>query len=465
MPDLPVRREPASLNRRERADRRTTTRRGRDAREFLPAALEILETPAHPLSRVTAITLATFFAMAVCWSFVGRIDIVTVAHGRIVPVGGTKIIQPLDAGTVRAIHVREGDTVRKGDLLIELDATDSQVDREQIRRNRMEASVEVARIEAMLDGLAGGQVFFDPPEDAVSGLVALHARRLWSDMASYRAEMARLDADRTRLSSELAALETELAKISTILPLVEEHERILGDLAAKGLLPRTSWLEEKMLLIESRHDEEALQHKVAEAKAALAATDLEKDHREAEYSTNALDMLIDAQGRVEHADLALRKADKRERERRLTAPVDGKVQQLSVSTIGGVVGPGETLMVVVPETDELEIEAHVLNRDKGFVHPGQPVVVKLDAFPFTKYGHVEGVVLDLSGDAIDDEALGPVYHARVGLDVTSIVVDGVAIMLEPGMSGSVEIRTGEQRIIDYLFSPIIRFRDEALRER
>ena len=439
--------------------------RTRDAREFLPAALEVLETPANPLGRAVALALAAFFMIAVAWAFLGRIDVVAVAQGRLVPVGGVKAVQSLEAGVVRAIHVADGQEVAAGELLIELDPTESEVDREQLQRDRMEAAVETTRIAAMLDRLAGGTGPFGPPADADPALVGLHADRLASDVAAYEARMASLDAERARLAADRAALEAELAKLRATLPFLAEREATLRALEADGHAARPVWLEAKTQLIASAHDAEVLEHRVAEADAALVAAERAKAELATDARRRAMEALQDARRRLELNDIALRRADKRERQQRLTAPVDGTVQQLAVHTVGGVVSPAETLLVVVPDGAELEARAFVLNRDKGFVRAGQDAAIKLEAFPFTRYGYIDGAVLHLSGDAIEDDARGPVCDTRLSLAATSIAADGEDVPLAPGMAVTVEIATGQRRVIDFLLSPILRYRDEALRER
>ncbi len=149
----------------------------------------------------------------------------------------------------------------------------------------------------------------------------------------------------------------------------------------------------------------------------------------------------------------------------LRSPVDGVVQQLSVHTVGGVVTPAETLMHVVPRTGPLEVRCRVLNKDIGFIRAGQVAEVKVEAFPFTKYGIIDGLVLHISKDAIPDEKLGLVYDARIVMAATQIFADSRMINLSPGMTVTAEIKTGKRKIIEYLLSPLMRYQDEALRER
>ena len=435
------------------------------AREFLPAALEVLETPASPLGRAVALALCAFFLAAVLWAFIGSVDIVAVAHGRIVPVGGVKLVQPLETGTVRATHVRDGQHVAAGDLLIELDPTESEVDRDQLLHDLMEATVETARLEAMLDGLAGDAAIYEPPAAADPVLAALHGDRLRADLAAHKAQLASYEAERERLVAARQALAAELAKLRTTLPIVEEREAALRALEEQGHAARPQWLEARTSLIENRHDADILAHRITQADAAIAAAELEGKVFTADAHRQALAALQDARRRLEQGSIALRSADRRERQHNLRAPVAGTVQQLAVHTVGYVVTPAEPLLVVVPDDADLEVQAFVLNRDKGFVRPGQEAVVKLEAFPFTRYGFISGEVLHLSGDAIEDEAMGAVYDARIALAATSIHADGHDVPLVPGMKVTVEIRTGERRLIDFILSPLIRYKDEALRER
>jgi HlyD family type I secretion membrane fusion protein len=159
------------------------------------------------------------------------------------------------------------------------------------------------------------------------------------------------------------------------------------------------------------------------------------------------------------------KAEQRQIQQRLLSPIDGTVQQLAVHTIGGVVQPAQQLLVVAPREDRLEMEALVLNRDIGFVQPGQPAEVKLETFTFTRFGLIPGEVISVSGDAIQDEKRGPVFAARIRLLQESIQVNGQLTPLVSGMSASAEIRTGSRRVLNYLLSPIARYQQEAMRER
>ncbi len=440
--------------------------RGRDEREFLPAALEIMETPASPAARWTAITLAAFFTIAIAWSLIGTIDVVAIAQGRIVPAGGVKQIQPLEIGVVRAIHVKDGQHVAAGDILVEIDPTESEVDRGQLTQELMTGAIELARLHALisrLDGKAAAQL--QPPDSADPILVRMHEQRLETDYAAHEAQLASMDAELSRRIAERQSVFAEIKKLEETLPLIAEREESLGTLVKKGISPKPNWLEVKTLLIETTQNVAIQRHKLLEAEASMEAAVKERNRVQAEAKKEALEQMLDARTRYDQARLALRKAEVREGLRTLRAPVAGVVQQLQVHTVGGVVQPAQPVMVLVPDDARLEISAMVLNKDKGFVSDGQAAEIKVESFPFTKYGTVHGMVRNVSGDAIQDEDRGLVYEMRVDMLTATIRADGKEVPLVPGMNVTVEVKTGDRRIIEFLISPLLRYQDEALRER
>lgn len=457
------RRRGATAGRPVRPGRPAVT--GRE-REFLPAALEIMETPANPAGRALALSLAGFFTIAVAWSVVGRIDIVSVAQGRIFPVGGVKQVQPREIGSVRAIHVADGQHVEAGDLLIELDPTESEADKDQLRRERIEALVEVARLTAFIRGLKGLAPDYSPPEDGIDpAIVSMHRSQLDSDLAAHRAEVAALRAELSRRVADRAAIEAEIAKLEAMIPLLADREASLSKLLKQGHAPKPAWQDAKARLIETRHDLTIQRHRLSEAESGMEAMVEEQSRLTADRMRRAYGDLAQAQKTLEQSDTALRKVMKREAQHRLRAPASGTVQQLAVHTVGGVVRPAEPLLVIVPDEADLEIRAQVLNKDKGFVVEGQPAEIKLEAFNFTKYGTLDGEVASMSSDAIEDEELGLVYDTRVSLAARTIRADGRDVPLTPGMAVTVEIKTGKRRVIEFLLSPLQRYQDESIRER
>ena len=439
--------------------------RRREEREFLPAALEVLETPASPAGRTTAGLVCALFCLAVVWSWFGHIDTVAVAQGRIVPGGQVKLIQPLDVGVVRAIHVREGQRVRAGDALVDLDPTESEVDLDQTRRVLEEAKMEHARAEYGMRSLEAEAAVLDRPEGVGDAIFEAQRERLESDLRLLEARLAALDSEADRLAAARAG---EVAQIEALAPLIEiarDHERGLRALFEKKLGARSPWLDARRELAGREREVTGHRHRIRQLDSEIAAVARRRDEIVAEFLRHAAASRVEALATMEQARLELRSASLRAERNRLRAPVNGTVHRLSVHTVGGVVRAAEPLMAIVPEGVALEVEVSVLNRDIGFIEVGQPVEVKVEAFPFTRYGLVEGEVAHLSADSVVDDALGPVYPMKVRLGEERIRVGNRWVGLSPGMSVAAEVKTGKRRAIEFFLAPLLRYRSEALRER
>jgi hemolysin D len=358
-------------------------RRERDELAFLPAALEIVETPPSPIGRAIGATIIAFFCVALIWATFAHVDIVASASGKVVPSGRVKLIQPFETGVVRAIHVRDGQSVKAGEVLIELDPSITAAERTQKEAER-------DTIAAMIDKLEANE------------------------------------------------------------PIIAQRVDIRKTLVDKELGSKLTYLETLQQLTENHKDTAIQKSRFAEANAAVAA-------------------------------IAARM-----KRQVLTAPVDGVVQQLAVHTVGGVVTPAQQLAVVVPSDVVLEIEAMVPNREIGFVHVGQDVQIKIDAFNFTRYGLLHGRVLSMSQDAIlrdvqpdktkdntpgaestSSEPKGQElnYAVRVSLDRTQIQVDDTLANLSPGMAVTAEIKTGSRAVLAYILSPLLRHAHDSMHER
>jgi hemolysin D len=440
-------------------------RRSHEA-EFLPAALALQETPAHPAPRIAMWLILTFALIALLWAVVGRVDVVATAVGKIIPNDRTKIIQPLEAAVVKAIYVGDGQPVRAGELLVELDATAAQADSERIRNDLITARLAAARASAML---AAMETEMPPVLPAVDGANAeRHAaeqRLLQGQYAELDANVAQLDAEIARRQAELRATVELVEKLKQVLPIVREKAENYKQLLAENFASRHDYLQHEQARIEVERDLGAQQEKQTELRAALLEAQRQKARLLAETRRVQLDQLREAEQQVATLTQEYVKAEQRNRLMRLSAPVDGTVQQLAVHTVGGVVTPAQPLMIIVPKDNALEVEAFLQNKDIGFVNPGQAAQVKIETFTFTKYGTIDGEVQHVSSDAIQDEQLGLVYAARVKLARSTMAVEDKVVKLTPGMAVTVEIKTGKRRLIEYFLSPLLRYKDESLRER
>jgi hemolysin D len=453
---------------------------------FLPAALEIVETPPSPIGRAIGATIVGFFSLALVWACFSTIDIVATAPGKIIPSGRSKVVQPFEIGVVRAIHVHDGESVKRGDVLIELDPTMNGAEREHLQSDLIATQLDVARLRAALADAPDPLAEFRPPAEADLALVTMQRQFLLTQTTEERAKLAALDSQKTQKVAERATAAAAIGKIEALIPLLQQQVDMRRTLFEHETGSRLLYLQTVQQLVEQQQELNIQKSHYREADAAVAAITDTRAQTAAEYRRALFDDLGKAEPKAAGLAQDLIKAEQRTRLQLLTAPVDGIVQQLAVHTVGGVVTPAQPLVVVVPIDSHLEIEASVSNRDIGFVEAGQEAEIKIATFNFTRYGLLHGRVLTVSQDAVgrddpqdqtpDKTQRGedaqrtprneePVYAARVSLDRTQMQVENKLVNLSPGMAVTVEIKTGSRTIISYLLSPLRKYRQDSLRER
>ncbi|WP_422011492.1 HlyD family type I secretion periplasmic adaptor subunit [Roseateles sp.] len=452
----------------DRRDELAGPRRMLDEQAFLPSAISLQETPPHPAPRRAIITICSLFTIALLWACFGHIDIVAVAEGRIIVSQRSKTLQPLETSVVKAIHVKDGDKVKAGDLLIELDSTLTAADSARVGEERSSATSEALRTQALLAALTRGTAPILGPA-SLNGLSAADRAevqaQLQSEWADISAKLAKFAAEAARRRAEIDTAEQYVAKLQTTLPLAQQREKDFNSLASQGFVASHAGQDRMRERIELERDLATAQARLLEAKAALNEAEQGLNAYRAETIRTLKDR--EAQAGLKGRQLAEEgtKADKRNALTRLTAPVAGTVQQLAVHTTGGVVKEAEVLLVLVPDDAEVTAEVVLENKDVGFVRSDQAATIKLETFPYTRYGTVQAQVQSITADAVQDEKRGAIFPATLVLNQAAINVDGKSIKLAPGMNITAEIKTGKRRVIDYLLSPVQQHLDESLGER
>lgn len=440
--------------------------RSADELAFLPAHLELTDTPVSPASRWIMRAIMAFFAVALLWACIGQLEIVAVAPGKTVVGSRTKVIQPLEAGVVKRILVQDGQAVKAGDLLIELDATAAEADYAQAGGALTAAKLAELRLAALAEAFTRNRA---PQLAANPGLPEARytAERdlATSQYQAYRARHGNLQATLEQRQAELSTLETLIPPLEQTAHIATERAADYAKLVEGKYVGRHDYLLREQERIAAMRDLASQRRRRVEVQAAIRGAMEELRVLDTDSRQQTLDGLRQAREQIAQYQPEVAKAGQRDRLMQLRAPVDGTVQQLAVHTVGGVVTPAQALLAVVPSEEMLEVEATVLNKDIGFVKPGQRATVKVESFPYTRYGYLEGEVETISHDAAQDERLGLVFPARVTLRNAALVIDGVKVQLTPGMNLSVEIKTGKRRVIDYLLSPLQTHAEEAMRER
>lgn len=433
--------------------------------EFLPAALEIQAAPPSPIGRAILWTIMALLTVSVVWASVGRIDIVATAQGKVIPSGYSKVIQPYETGVIAAIRVQDGQVVKRGEVLIELDPTQNQADRDRASNEYRAARVEAARLQALI---AGVPTFVASPESDPQ-YVRLQQQLLRDQLTEYQ---ARVDATQhiiVQRTASMDATKENIQRLTSTVPLETERANAFKRLMERDAVTKLDYLQAEGQRIDKLQELAGQQHKLRQDQAALAEAENNRRALVSEFQQTKQAELSALETKAASLSQEVTKAGQKAELQRLVSPIDGVVQQLVVHTVGGVVTPAQPLLIVVPQDHPVEVEAQLENKDVGFVKEGQSAEIKIETFPFTLYGTIPGKVLTVSDDALsvnkDKSAEGLVFATRVSLASGTIPVEGKLVHLSPGMAVTVEIKTGRRRVIEYLLSPVLKSLQESLRER
>ena len=435
--------------------------------EFLPAAEEIVETPAAPFGAVVIWLTTILLVLALAWAYLGQIDIVAVGNGRVSNDGSVKVVQSASYGVVKRITAQEGQRVHKGDVLVELDKTTAEkelattaqslniarAERDILRRLAMgngaddiinsagvsdEAKAVLREFTASQLALAGAK------EQALKGSIASHQRQLQFNQQT----KAQLEGEAQKLKDRQTKVKQKLESANAI-----ERIRLQNELDT---------LEQRITTANSAATSQGQQ--VLQSQLTLAQAQSQSQVSLAETNSSIGGQVIAQEQRIAELENNLAKAKRALEQTTITAPVDGTVLALNTRTIGGVVNVAERIAQIVPDNDLLYVDVTLDNQDVGFVRVGQRVVIKVATYPFQRYGYLEGTVENISPDAVQDEKKGLVYKAKVKLSGANSSKKN-RLKLLPGMSVSAEITTGKRRIIEFFLDPLMTHIDDSLKVR
>lgn len=431
--------------------------------DFSPVALEVLDQPPAPFARAALLLILLLALILLAWSALAKVDIVVSATGVVVPRGKVKVIQPMEGGRVTAIHVRDGQQVRRDEVLVTMDSTESQADLTTIRQELESSALSAMRLRAQL---SGDESLFQPGPESRAAEVKLQRDLLRESLLTEKARQAAMANELSRNQAERESLLASVDKQERALPLLKKMHEKKRHMLRKGLIPEIEYIQAQMAFDDASGNLEAEKGRLRAAEAQLAKAMQESQLEEREKKRDLLAELSEALNRRDTLTQELAKAANKQEYSELRAPIDGFVQQLAIHTIGGVVTPAQTLMVIVPLDDGLEVEAKVLNKDIGLIAGGQQVSVKVTAYPYTRYGDIAGGIEWVAQDAVMDEQLGPIYPVRISLQSTRLprLVDRREGLLSPGMTVTTDIKVGKRRVIEFFLTPILRYTKESFRE-
>lgn len=440
-----------------------------DPNEFASDILRIQTTPPRPMPRAVLGIALALFVVALLWSAFGRLDIVAVAQGKLVPQSSLKIVQPAEAGIVKEILVQEGQQVKAGQILMRMDPTLALADLTALRTELQQKSIAIRRIDAELAGqlfVAGSN---DPPQ--------LFREAEAQYLANRRAEEAAIAQERAaweRSRQEMSGARETKSKLEQTLPHYRTQDEAFQKLVKDGFAGRIMADDKARERIEKEQDYRTQGFVVAREQANMTLSEKKIAQLETDYLRRLRTERAELFDRVQRLQQDVAKQDHRHALLELKAPQDGRVKDLATHTVGTVAQPGTILMTLVPVEESLLAEVWLSNEDIGFVRPGQPVKLKLVAFQFQKYGMLDARIEQVAADAADRQEAGAdqgkqgaqlAYRTSVSLDKQILKVDGMSYRLASGMQVSAEIKLGERTVLEYLLSPVRKAFHEAGRER
>ncbi len=436
--------------------------------EFLPAALEITETPPSRFGSFVIWSILLIVLTAFIWSYFGMVDEVAVARGKVIPDGKVKVVQPLEEGIVTSIHAEEGQRVKKGDLLVELDSTLKNIDVVSLEKTLETAKLEKEILDAEINDKnieeelnKKGIKYSELSIDVVQFLKQLKL----ANETEYKSKVDALNAVILQREDDVKMSQPILERMKKTCSMLEKQVNDYQVLYDEGAISKAELMTKENEYYTAQKEYQAQEISLEQSKSKLQEAIENLNSLKNNKQTTLLSQIVEKEKLITETETALKKAKKESDFQNLISPVNGIIHGLNINTVGGVVSPAQPIITIVPDGTPVIIEATVLNKDIGFVKVGQKVEVKVDAFPFQKYGTITGKVLYISPDSIDDEKIGAVYKMKVSIDRDTIDVDGKKVNITPGMTVSAEVKTGKRRIIEFFLDPLVKYVKESINLR
>jgi len=432
--------------------------------QFLPAALEIIETPPSPVGRSLIWLLISLFVIALTWAVLGKTDEVAVAMGKVVPSGYTKIVQAEDRGIVSKIHVENGSKVRQGDLLIELDTVITESDVSRLTNERDFYRLTLMRLAAEKEGtpFVTGELTsqkFDSIE--IERQIRLYSSR----MEDYSSRLRVGEKGVEQAKEQLRQAQIQRNKLAVQVRMAKEREEKTRYVAEQGGISHFTWQEYHERHQSLRQDLNMQESEILRSRRALEQAEAEVRRVSDERMKDISSQIVDAARNLRVIEEELKKAEEKHRLTQIRSPIDGSVQQLEVHTIGAVVTPAQPLMQVVPDGEGVQFEVWAINRDIGFIYETQDAEIKVETFNFQKFGTLKARVDTVATEAVDDPHRGLIYRVLLSSEKNYFMVEDRKIPLIPGMAVTAEIKTRQKRVIEYFLDPFRTYVSEGFRER
>jgi len=411
------------------------------------------------LARIFMVFIVTF----ILWANFARLNEVASAPGEVVPQSNVKVIQHLEGGIIRKIHVEEGTTVRPGTALVSLDLGAAGLNPAELRAQLDAMLLKRARLSAEADGT---KLAFEPAIAKRRADVARSERRAFaarqSELSSAKGALREQVVQREREVRELSAKRNAIAND---LKLARQAFAMSSSLVSQGLTSKLEHLERLRVVRRLEGEMAIVEESVPKAEAALKEARGRLDEIRLRFRRAASEELAQLEGEIARTQELFARATDQARRTEITSPISGVVKNLRYHTVGGVVKPGDPIMEIVPTGDALVIEARLSPTDRGYVKVGQNAFVKISTYEYIRYGSLEGKVSQIAADATDPGSSSPYFRVIIKTKRAYLDEGGVKLPITPGMQATVDIQTSERTVIHYLMKPVLKLKSEAFRER
>ncbi|MDD5160516.1 MAG: HlyD family type I secretion periplasmic adaptor subunit [Sulfuricurvum sp.] len=431
----------------------------KDKHEFTPLLVEIEERPTSPLGRSLLWSLFAFLTIALLWLFFAKIDVVVSARGKVIPVGEIKTLQPVETGVIGSILVKEGQSVKKGEVLMEIDPSVTQSDLESKQKNLSLLELEIERLDAQINDRA----FHPNSKCQDTAAIATQQMMYTSGKLAYDQQRQVLQEQIRQNDEATETAKADKSRLKQLLSSAKDHEARLKEVL--DIIAKKEYEDAKNQRVEYQEQLTMKEHVIAQSQGKLNELTQQLRLITQEYRNKLLTDLTQKSKEATSLRTEVETTQFRNAKQQIIAPVDGYVGKLLVHTVGGVVTPAEKLLTLIPKGVPLIIQATVLNQDIGFITKEMEAAIKIDTFDFQKYGLLHGKVKHIADDAIEDEKLGPVYEITIDPKETTLRVEGKELTINPGMSVTAELKVGKRRVIEFFIYPMIKYLDEGLSVR
>ena len=427
-----------------------------DLHEFKPLLIEIEDKPLNPLGRIILYLVLAIMVFGTAWLILAKVDVVVSAQGKVIPSGEIKILKPLESGVVSKIFAKESDRVKKGDILIQIDPTVTDASLSSKQDDLAVIDSDIALLEALINE---SNLSKDELSKLNSSQLSLYNSQKQILASTYESNKAKLNSAKL----DIKANESEVNRLSLLLSKEEEAKARLQKVL--DLIAKKEYEEVSKNIINLKEQRDIALYRLKESNKKLEEIIEENQKAIKTIKSSWIETSLSKEKEKRELSAQINAILFSNKTQQIKSPVDGFVGKLLIHTEGGVVSPNDNLIFIVPSDAPLIIKASVLNKDIGFLKLGQEVAVKIDTFSFQKYGLLQGNIIEISKDAIEDERLGLIYEIKIKPKSLDIKVEGEIKQLEIGMSVIAEVKTGKRRVIELFIYPIIKYMDEGLSVR